>query len=241
MRQPIALAGLKRRAREACRADGYARVHAWDAALILFLFPLPAVIDSCWALLNPEQGVRIVHPVSAIDFAIVAWQMAAVVAVVALSRARGESLVPRAKRPSINVAGAVRLVLVLLTAVIGVNAAIAAAGFSTMPEIPGASKSGWGLAYAATSAFAAAVVEEVIVTAYLLTFLSRSGASAAVAVVTVSAIRGLYHLHYGTGAVALTAFGAICAVHWLRHRDLLTLITAHAMFNALALGIGYVR
>ncbi|MEW2414627.1 type II CAAX endopeptidase family protein [Streptomyces sp. NPDC046866] len=89
------------------------------------------------------------------------------------------------------------------------------------------------------SAVQNAVVEEVIVLAYLLRRLDRLGWSPVGALVASSVLRGSYHLYQGIGGfVGNVVMGAVFVLAYRRWGRVAPLVVAHALLDIVAFG-GY--
>jgi len=89
------------------------------------------------------------------------------------------------------------------------------------------------------SAFQNGLLEEVLVTGYLLSRLRKLGVNPWGAVAISAALRGSYHLYQGFGGFAGNAvMGVIFAVLFLRWRRATPMIIAHTLIDAVAF-IGY--
>ena len=89
------------------------------------------------------------------------------------------------------------------------------------------------------SALQNGLLEEVLVTGYLLTSLRKLGVHPAVAVVISATLRGSYHLYQGFGGFAGNAvMGVIFGTLFLRWRRATPMIIAHTLIDAVAF-VGY--
>jgi membrane protease YdiL (CAAX protease family) len=97
----------------------------------------------------------------------------------------------------------------------------------------------WRIPALLLSAFQNGLLEEVLVTGYLLTRLRKLGMRPAYAVAISATLRGSYHLYQGFGGFAgNAAMGVIFAVLFLRWRRATPMIIAHTLIDAVAF-IGY--
>jgi membrane protease YdiL (CAAX protease family) len=98
----------------------------------------------------------------------------------------------------------------------------------------------WRIPVLLLSALQNGLLEEVLVTGYLLTRLSKLGVNPAAAVAISATLRGSYHLYQGLGGFfGNAAMGVIFAVLFLRWRRVTPMIIAHTLIDAVAF-IGYV-
>jgi membrane protease YdiL (CAAX protease family) len=89
------------------------------------------------------------------------------------------------------------------------------------------------------SAFQNGLLEEVLVTGYLLTRLRRLGVNPAAAIAISATLRGSYHLYQGFGGfVGNAILGVIFGTLFLRWRRATPMIIAHTLIDAVAF-IGY--
>jgi len=97
----------------------------------------------------------------------------------------------------------------------------------------------WRIPVLLLSALQNGLLEEVLVTGYLLTRLRRLGVNPAAAVAISATLRGSYHLYQGFGGFAGNAvMGVIFAVLFLRWRRATPMIIAHTLIDAVAF-VGY--
>lgn len=98
----------------------------------------------------------------------------------------------------------------------------------------------WRIPVLLGSALQNGLLEEVLVTGYLLTRLRELGVRPAYAVAISATLRGSYHLYQGFGGFAgNAALGVIFAVLFLRWRRATPMIIAHTLIDAVAF-VGYV-
>ncbi len=97
----------------------------------------------------------------------------------------------------------------------------------------------WRIPVLLLSALQNGLLEEVLVTGYLLTRLRRLGMRPLYAVAISATLRGSYHLYQGFGGFAgNAAMGIIFAVLFLRWRRATPMIIAHSLIDAVAF-VGY--
>jgi len=97
----------------------------------------------------------------------------------------------------------------------------------------------WRIPILLLSALQNGLLEEVLVTGYLLTRLEKLGVRPAVAVAISATLRGSYHLYQGLGGFAGNAImGVIFATLFLRWRRVTPMIIAHTLIDAVAF-VGY--
>jgi membrane protease YdiL (CAAX protease family) len=97
----------------------------------------------------------------------------------------------------------------------------------------------WRLPVLVLSAVANAVLEEVVLSGYLVHRIGQLGGRPAVAVGTSAAIRGFYHLYQGTaGLVGNLAMGLAFAGYFQRRRTVVPQVVAHATIDVVAF-VGY--
>ena len=97
----------------------------------------------------------------------------------------------------------------------------------------------WRFPVLILSAFQNGLLEEVLVTGYLLTRLRKLGVNPAAAIAISATLRGSYHLYQGFGGFLGNAvMGVIFAVLFLRWRRVGPMIIAHTLIDAVAF-IGY--
>ena len=97
----------------------------------------------------------------------------------------------------------------------------------------------WRFPVLILSAFQNGLLEEVLVTGYLLTRLRKLGVNPAAAVAISATLRGSYHLYQGFGGfIGNAIMGVIFGVLFLRWRRVAPMIVAHTLIDAVAF-IGY--
>jgi membrane protease YdiL (CAAX protease family) len=97
----------------------------------------------------------------------------------------------------------------------------------------------WRIPILLLSALQNGLLEEVLVTGYLLTRLEKLGVRPAVAVAISATLRGSYHLYQGLGGFAGNAImGVIFGTLFLRWRRVTPMIVAHTLIDAVAF-VGY--
>jgi membrane protease YdiL (CAAX protease family) len=97
----------------------------------------------------------------------------------------------------------------------------------------------WRIPILLLSALQNGLLEEVLVTGYLLTRLEKLGVRPVVAVAISATLRGSYHLYQGLGGFAGNAImGVIFGTLFLRWRRVTPMIIAHTLIDAVAF-VGY--
>jgi len=97
----------------------------------------------------------------------------------------------------------------------------------------------WRIPVLLLSALQNGLLEEVLVTGYLLTRLRKLGMRPGYAIAISATLRGSYHLYQGFGGFAgNAAMGVIFAVLFLRWRRATPMIIAHTLIDAVAF-VGY--
>jgi membrane protease YdiL (CAAX protease family) len=97
----------------------------------------------------------------------------------------------------------------------------------------------WRIPVLLLSALQNGLLEEVLVTGYLLTRLRRLGVRPAYAVAISATLRGSYHLYQGFGGfIGNAIMGVIFATLFLRWRRATPMIIAHTLIDAVAF-VGY--
>jgi membrane protease YdiL (CAAX protease family) len=97
----------------------------------------------------------------------------------------------------------------------------------------------WRFPVLILSAFQNGLLEEVLVTGYLLTRLRKLGVNPAAAIAISATLRGSYHLYQGFGGfIGNAIMGVIFGVLFLRWRRVGPMIVAHSLIDAVAF-IGY--
>ena len=97
----------------------------------------------------------------------------------------------------------------------------------------------WRIPILLLSALQNGLLEEVLVTGYLLTRLEKLGVRPAVAVAISATLRGSYHLYQGFGGfVGNAIMGVIFGTLFLRWRRVTPMIIAHTLIDAVAF-VGY--
>jgi membrane protease YdiL (CAAX protease family) len=97
----------------------------------------------------------------------------------------------------------------------------------------------WAVPVLILSALQNAVLEEIVVTGYLLTRLRELGWRVGAAVAASSLLRGSYHLYQGFGAFLGNAImGVVFALFFVRTRRVLPLVIAHTLVDVVAF-VGY--
>jgi membrane protease YdiL (CAAX protease family) len=98
----------------------------------------------------------------------------------------------------------------------------------------------WTVPMIFVNAFEAALLEEVVVVAYLVTRLRQLGLTEAGAVASSALLRGTYHLYQGWGSfLGNLAMGALFGLVFARTRRAWPIVVAHFLLD-LAAGVGYV-
>lgn len=97
----------------------------------------------------------------------------------------------------------------------------------------------WAIPVLVLSAIQNAVVEEVIVVAYLITRLERLPWRVGSVVAVSAVLRGSYHLYQGFGPfVGNAVMGVVFALFYLRTRRVMPLVIAHTLLDVVAF-VGY--
>ena len=97
----------------------------------------------------------------------------------------------------------------------------------------------WRIPVLLLSALQNGMIEEILVTGYLLSRLSKLGVRPWQAVAISATLRGSYHLYQGLGGfLGNAAMGVIFAVLFLRWRRCTPMIIAHTLIDAVAF-VGY--
>ncbi|MBO0801482.1 MAG: CPBP family intramembrane metalloprotease [Nocardiopsaceae bacterium] len=97
----------------------------------------------------------------------------------------------------------------------------------------------WRIPVLLLSALQNGLLEEVLVTGYLLTRLRRLGVRPAYAVLISAVLRGSYHLYQGFGGfLGNAAMGVIFGILFLRWKRTTPMIIAHTLIDAVAF-VGY--
>jgi membrane protease YdiL (CAAX protease family) len=97
----------------------------------------------------------------------------------------------------------------------------------------------WRIPVLLLSALQNGLLEEVLVTGYLLTRLRKLGVNPAAAVAISAGLRGSYHLYQGFGGfIGNAIMGVIFGLLFLRWRRVTPMIIAHTLIDAVAF-IGY--
>jgi membrane protease YdiL (CAAX protease family) len=97
----------------------------------------------------------------------------------------------------------------------------------------------WRIPVLLMSALQNGLIEEILVTGYLLSRLSKLGVRPWQAVAISATLRGSYHLYQGLGGfLGNAAMGVIFAVLFLRWRRCTPMIIAHTLIDAVAF-VGY--
>ncbi|MCV2392884.1 CPBP family intramembrane metalloprotease [Actinotalea sp. M2MS4P-6] len=97
----------------------------------------------------------------------------------------------------------------------------------------------WTIPVLVLSAIYNALLEEVVVVAWLLDRLHRIGWATPVAVATSSLLRGAYHLYQGPAmAVGNVLMGVVFSLVYLRWRRVMPLVVAHTLLDVVSF-VGY--
>jgi membrane protease YdiL (CAAX protease family) len=97
----------------------------------------------------------------------------------------------------------------------------------------------WAVPVLILAAAQNALLEELVVVAYLQTRLQQLGARAATTVTISAVLRGSYHLYQGVGAfVGNVIMGVIFSLWFLRTRRVLPLVIAHTILDVVSF-VGY--
>ena len=93
----------------------------------------------------------------------------------------------------------------------------------------------WTVPVLVLSAIRHAVVEEVIVVAYLLDRLGKLGWSTPAAIAASALLRGSYHLYQGFGPfIGNAVMGVVFALFYVRTKRVMPLVIAHAILDTVA-------
>ncbi|WP_230010392.1 CPBP family intramembrane glutamic endopeptidase, partial [Microbacterium sp. Bi128] len=93
----------------------------------------------------------------------------------------------------------------------------------------------WTVPVLVLSAIRHAVVEEVIVVAYLLDRLGKLGWSVPAAIAASALLRGSYHLYQGFGPfIGNAVMGVVFALFYIRTKRVMPLVIAHAILDTVA-------
>lgn len=131
-----------------------------------------------------------------------------------------------------------------LAAVIGLPGlalyvAARAAGLNTQVAAANLDAVWWAVPVLVLAAAQNAVLEEVVMIAYLFTRWGQAGWRLPAIVVTSALVRGCYHLYQGFGGgVGNVAMGLILGVVYARTRRVMPLVVAHTMLDVVAF-VGY--
>ena len=122
---------------------------------------------------------------------------------------------------------------------LGLYAAGRALGLTAQVQASGLSALWWTVPVLVVSAAQNAVLEEVVVVAYLLDRLPRLGWSVPVVIAASAVLRGSYHLYQGYGPFFANAvMGVVFAAVYRRTRRVMPLVVAHTLLDVAAF-VGY--
>lgn len=196
------------------------------------------------ATLNPTQSPRpwldLTYQVLGIGFALVP------VALALFLLARPEGLRPVLRRigldgsrPWRDLAAGAGLAAAIGLPGLGLYLAGRALGLSV--QIAGSGLDGywWTVPVLVASAVQNALLEELVVVAYLLDRLQRLGWGVPATIAASALLRGAYHLYQGPAmAVGNVVMGVVFALAYLRWRRLMPLVVAHTLLDVVAF-VGY--
>ncbi|MGV1007983.1 MAG: CPBP family intramembrane glutamic endopeptidase [Dermatophilaceae bacterium] len=122
---------------------------------------------------------------------------------------------------------------------LGLYLAARSLGLNTQVAAANLSAAWWTVPVLVLAAVQNAVLEEVVVVAYLLTRLGQVGMRASWAVAVSALVRGSYHLYQGFGGfLGNVVMGVVFALVWRRTRRVGPLIVAHSLIDVVAF-VGY--
>lgn len=122
---------------------------------------------------------------------------------------------------------------------LGLYLAAQAAGFNLTVAPSGLPEVWWRIPVLICSAWQNAILEEVVVLAYLLRRLGQLGWSWPAAVVASAVLRGSYHLYQGVGGlVGNMVMGLVFCLLYRRWGRVMPLVAAHALIDTVAF-VGY--
>ncbi len=195
-----------------------------NATLNSSLAPQRPWLDLTYQLLN--IGFRLVPVVLA---CYLLWRTGDSIRDLVLGRGRWGRDVLRGAVLALGV-GSVGVGFYLLTREVGINLTVVASG---LPDV------WWRYPVLVLSAVQNAVVEEVLVVAYLLVRLRQLGVSARVSILVSALLRGSYHLYQGLGGfLANAAMGVLFGWLYQRWGRVTPLIITHTLLDIGAF-VGY--
>ncbi len=122
---------------------------------------------------------------------------------------------------------------------LGLYAAARALGLNTQVSAAGLEQVWWAIPVLVLAAAQNAILEEVVMVAYLFTRWGQAGWTMPAIIVTSALIRGGYHLYQGFGGgVGNLAMGLILGVVYARTRRVMPLVIAHTLLDIVAF-VGY--
>jgi len=192
------------------------------------------------ATLNPTVSPRpyldLVYQLVGIGFALVPVALALyLLAAPAGLRAALTRIGLDAARPGRDLAVGAGLAAVIGIPGLGVYLAGRALGITVQIAPSGLDDYWWTVPVLVLSALQNALLEEVVVVAYLLERLRELRWSVPAALVTSALIRGAYHLYQGPGmAVGNVVMGLVLGGWYLRTRRVLPLVIAHTVLDVVA-------
>lgn len=196
------------------------------------------------ATLNPTQSPRpwldLTYQLLGIGFALVPVALALFL----MARPDGLRAVLRrigldASRPWRDLAAGVGLAAVIGIPGLGLYVAGRALGLSVHIAASGLDGYWWTVPVLVASAVQNALLEEVVVVAWLLDRLQRLGWGVPAAVVASSVLRGAYHLYQGPAmALGNVVMGVVFALAYLRWRRVMPLVVAHTLLDVVSF-VGY--
>jgi membrane protease YdiL (CAAX protease family) len=196
------------------------------------------------ATLNPTQSPRpwldVTYQLLGIGFALVPVVLALFL------MARPDGLRPvlariglDGSRPWRDLAAGAGLAAVIGIPGLGLYLAGRALGLSVQIAASGLTDHWWTVPVLVASALQNALLEELVVVAYLLDRLRRLGWAVPAAVAASAVLRGAYHLYQGPAmALGNVVMGVVFALAYLRWRRVMPLVVAHTLLDVVAF-VGY--
>ncbi|MGB3685997.1 MAG: CPBP family intramembrane glutamic endopeptidase [Ornithinimicrobium sp.] len=143
------------------------------------------------------------------------------------------------RHPAADLARGAALAAVIGIPGLGLYLAARAFGLNTTVSTDNLADAWWAVPILLLAALQNAVLEEVIMVAYLFTRWTQAGWSVAVVIVVSALIRGTYHLYQGFGGfVGNVAMGLILGLVYARTRRVMPLVIAHMLLDVVAF-VGY--
>lgn len=212
-----------------------------ELALVLALFPAPSAISAVRDLLRGATGQPLTSPVvdflpghglvvSGLAIGEAAVQCApAALALVLLRRSSARRPGMSGQQLARDVVAALILAIVAGRVQVLLDDFVAAQGWVVYSR-PDFHLDGDALVRIAL-AMRSAVLEEVIVSAFLLTRLRQLGVPGAVAVALSTLLRVTYHVEYAGGVLGVVGFGLCMATYYQLRQRVLPLVVAHAAWD----------